>query len=591
MNKSFHFTVICRIALSLLIALSLAGCDNSKNTNQSTQCDNARCTPPKNLVALADVEAVRLSWSAPDGALQPIGYKIHRNGVALVDVNPSVLSYEDTTAPAGLLIVDEVTLNASYETSEEGVELSWSASVASLPGLSMTYAVDAFYLDGTSARAVVEGYRAAPSIPPYLDPPITYELMRGTGGWIDVGEQTEYFDRDAPRASLTGSAAADVDFFRGGVALRTTAVLKRADEAEYWVRAKIGTGSTTTSNMSKGRRASTMSAVTSIHWERETQNQTTHYDYLPGLTGQCWFDPDPALDVESAYQAIFTTQDGDYTTSVASISFPSSMVQISAGLTASNACGIRDNGKVICWGWNAIGQPSSTPPTDSFQSIAIGDEQSCGIKIDGKLSCWGYSYYPPSNLREDIYKAISSGSEHSCALRDDDKVVCWGPNDEGQAPSGASEDSFKAISAGAYHTCGIRTDDKVICWGLNDAGQAPSGASEDSFKVISAGTMHTCGIRTDDKVVCWGWNGHGQAPSGTSEDSFKAISAGAFHTCGIRMDGKTICWGLNYNGQAPREPREEAFKAITAGAFHTCGFEMDGQVICWGSNAYEICRP
>jgi hypothetical protein len=280
--------------------------------------------------------------------------------------------------------------------------------------------------------------------------------------------------------------------------------------------------------------------------------------------------------------------------------------EISAG--GYHTCGIREDGKVLCWGLNGAGQ--------------IGDGTTVH-KLTPTLIAGDYTY-----------TAISTGSYHTCGIREDGKVLCWGDNHAGQIGDGTSgtnrlvptliagDDTYTAISAGYQHTCGMRASDgKVLCWGLNDAGALGDGtrvdhltptliAGDDTYTAISAGALHTCGIREDGKVLCWGYNNYGELGDGNrfarltptliaGDDTYTAIRAGSEHVCGIREDGKVLCWGYNSNGQIGDDTSgtdrlvptpiagDDTYTAISAGGHHTCAIREDDKALCWGQNDYS----
>jgi alpha-tubulin suppressor-like RCC1 family protein len=45
--------------------------------------------------------------------------------------------------------------------------------------------------------------------------------------------------------------------------------------------------------------------------------------------------------------------------------------------------------RVECWGSNHAGEVPTTPTLDSFRSIASGTLNMCGVRVDGKILCWG----------------------------------------------------------------------------------------------------------------------------------------------------------------------------------------------------------
>ena len=58
---------------------------------------------------------------------------------------------------------------------------------------------------------------------------------------------------------------------------------------------------------------------------------------------------------------------------------------VSAG--GRHTCGVREDGSLACWGWDAVGQ--ATPPQGRFTSVSAGWFHTCGVREDGSLACWG----------------------------------------------------------------------------------------------------------------------------------------------------------------------------------------------------------
>ena len=107
------------------------------------------------------------------------------------------------------------------------------------------------------------------------------------------------------------------------------------------------------------------------------------------------------------------------------------------------ACGVRTNGTVACWGEGyggstpSVSAPpnpsvppedrngSTEPPEGQFVAVAVGEQgQACGVRANGKIACWGnegITKYAPTEGR---FTAVGAGWR-ACALRDDGKIVCW----------------------------------------------------------------------------------------------------------------------------------------------------------------------
>ncbi len=59
-------------------------------------------------------------------------------------------------------------------------------------------------------------------------------------------------------------------------------------------------------------------------------------------------------------------------------------------------------------------------------SFAGEDHNACALKADGYVICWGGNTWGQTNAPSGIFKQVSSGHSHACALRGDGHITCWG---------------------------------------------------------------------------------------------------------------------------------------------------------------------
>ena len=168
-----------------------------------------------------------------------------------------------------------------------------------------------------------------------------------------------------------------------------------------------------------------------------------------------------------------------------------SIRQIGAG--NGQACAVRSDGTLFCWGSNnagqlGIGQPSNPleEPEGSLASnvaeVAPGGETTCVRLNDGATQCFGagplgsraapLSSSTPQqvvNLPEPI--RIVSASNSRCALLSDQSVRCWGGTPVGDADGAPLPISLPGraveIGAGSDVMCAVLEDLSVYCWGSN----------------------------------------------------------------------------------------------------------------------------
>lgn len=276
---------------------------------------------------------------------------------------------------------------------------------------------------------------------------------------------------------------------------------------------------------------------------------------------------------------------------------------LSAG--TSHSCGIDGGGDLYCWGANQDGRlglgdaeadvrtPTRVGTLGDWIAVSAGHRHTCGLRDEGRLYCWGNNDLGQAvpAVAADVtrptevvpgtkgFTRVTAGKEHSCAIRGDRRALCWGRNDDGRL--GTSETGrqvhlvippgpWREIDAWA-HTCGVQADGAGLCWGRGSRGQLGNGGRADhffpqlvwevtGFREIEVGEEHSCG-RTGNAVYCWGSDAKGQLGNGsTTGDRLVPqqlalpaatidVSVGARHGCAVGDDGRARCWGANANGQ------------------------------------------
>jgi alpha-tubulin suppressor-like RCC1 family protein len=332
-----------------------------------------------------------------------------------------------------------------------------------------------------------------------------------------------------------------------------------------------------------------------------------------------------------------------------------------ASLTAGNlhTCGLDAAGRALCWGSNiafqlgngqAIGISTPTAVTgltSGVAAITVGGAHACALTEAGRVLCWGYdalgqlgdggfggssSLPVPMGLSSGV-AAISAGSYHTCALTSAGTVYCWGGNGHGQLGNGTTADSStpvavtglgsgaRAIAAGNAHTCAISAAGQLLCWGYNAQGQLGTGSTTSSsvpvavaglssgVAAVAAGGWHTCALNASGGVSCWGSNAYGQLGTGTPADSrtpaavrglssgIAAVSTGLYNTCAVSTAGGVWCWGSNAAGQLANGLAADSnapvavaglssgFTRVAVGRLHACALSGAGTVACWGYNS------
>jgi alpha-tubulin suppressor-like RCC1 family protein len=198
----------------------------------------------------------------------------------------------------------------------------------------------------------------------------------------------------------------------------------------------------------------------------------------------------------------------------------------------TNACAVRLDGKVVCWGTNDHSELGVDPqPSDpncngikcvgptvhaslaDVAHVALGDEFGCAIKkTDGSVVCWGnnasgqlaalpatysHSATPLPVALPAKAKSLSLGTSTACALTESGDVYCWGNNATGIAGKADSATASTTIAGQ-----GLAANDMVT-----SPNKIGFPASDVTAIAISNGDLpHGCAIRNNDTVWCWGGN-------------------------------------------------------------------------------------
>ena len=251
---------------------------------------------------------------------------------------------------------------------------------------------------------------------------------------------------------------------------------------------------------------------------------------LPDASARCW---GLNADGELGYGNENDVGDDETPASVGPVDFGAGRAVRAISTGTYHSCALLEDGSVRCWGYGADGRlgygntanvlsPASVGGVDlgpgrTAVAISAGGAHTCAIRDDGRVLCWGFGFdgqlgygdahdlgdtsapgsHPPVDLGAGhTARAISSGGLHTCAILDDGTVRCWGfgffgelgygdrnnigdsstptPASVGPVYLGAGR-SAVAISAGGAHTCAILDNGKVLCWGFGGKGQLGYG--------------------------------------------------------------------------------------------------------------------
>ena len=311
-------------------------------------------------------------------------------------------------------------------------------------------------------------------------------------------------------------------------------------------------------------------------------------------------------------------------------------VRLSAG--QSHACAVA-GGALVCWGDDGDGRlgvaangagtgqgPVAVSGGGSWVAPAAGGSHSCGLAADGRVWCWGGNAVGqlgagdlvPSNDPRPVAlpeRAVDlrTGFDHTCALLADASLWCWGYNLEGQLGLGdqypgpsypapvqvGTDRDWVFVAAGQGHSCGIRSPGALYCWGRNTDYQLGQGTADPQeirapvrvgtdadWVEVSCGQATTCARKRDGSAYCWGSMDSGTLAVGDLAprpaparipllSDWLGVATNTFHTCGLRVAGTILVrrarhrgadWHAGFGGRAARHAAGRPERRLGRGA-------------------------
>lgn len=182
---------------------------------------------------------------------------------------------------------------------------------------------------------------------------------------------------------------------------------------------------------------------------------------------------------------------------------------------SGTTCALTTTAALYCWGSNNGGQvgdgtttnrwtPVQVAPEIAFGSVAAaGGSSMCGLTNDARAYCWGWNHrgqlgdgtttnrLTPTEVSGGLqFGRIEVGGNVTCAVSTEEAAYCWGVNLNGMLGDGTTTDrwtptavtggrQFRLVSPGAVggHTCGTTTRNEAYCWGDNWSGQLGIGTA------------------------------------------------------------------------------------------------------------------
>jgi len=338
----------------------------------------------------------------------------------------------------------------------------------------------------------------------------------------------------------------------------------------------------------------------------------------------------------------------DRSSPVETIAGGTDWVKVSAANSQSDtigqqACAIKEDGTLWCWGDNDHGQlgdltqvkkssPIQVGAGTDWAEIRCGERTTHGIKTDGTLWGWGYNFYGQigigtngiSSYRSspiqvgadtdwDNFGAPGSGSANcSSAQKDDGTIWLWGRNNVAQLAQNNLTNYSSPVqeitttawkvrgwAPGGSNTIAVKTDGTMWGWGYNPSGQVGDGSTTNRSSPVQI-VGYSAGLYS------WGQGTQGQMGNDTTTQdntspellagpaTWVLMSGGIANKCGIKQDGTLWTWGAGTNGQLGNDAAVSTSSPVqvglnttwaqaTMGSDFGSGIKTDGTLWMWGT--------
>jgi hypothetical protein len=114
---------------------------------------------------------------------------------------------------------------------------------------------------------------------------------------------------------------------------------------------------------------------------------------------------------------------------------------------------LKNNGTVVAWGVNDLGQTSVPGGLSTVAAIAGNQTYCLALRSNGTVTAWGAAPTVPGGLTGVV--GIAAGENHSLAVKSDGTVVAWGSNQSGESSIPAGLTGVTAVAGGWNHSVAL----------------------------------------------------------------------------------------------------------------------------------------
>lgn len=413
---------------------------------------------------------------------------------------------------------------------------------------------------------------------------VTNQWQRWLGAaWVNLSGQTNFTLTFAPLQD------SDVGTYRALAGTSVRSVVSRAVTVET-IHAPQISGQTPEINLLRRQSDPGVSLSVVVTNERAVQLRHTWFKdgtVLPFSFGNGLFLSFIGAQNEGAYHVVVSNSAGRATSAVWQVSLTlhgelrmwgdstsgqrtglsrleTNLVAVSAG--GYHTLGLRQNGTVIAWGADSIGQTNVPNGLTNVIAISGGGSHSLALLENGTVRVWGNNICGQTNVPTGLTNvtAIAAGGPQSLALRNNGTLVAWGCT---PVPSGVS--NIAALAAGPQNALGLLSNGTVQAWNGSGATDLTPPAGLSNVVALACSYSHALALKKNGTVVGWGGNTYGEATPPAGLSNVMKIAAGHQFSVALRNDGTVVSWGRNDDGQTNVPSGMGDIQDIAAGVQHS----------------------
>ncbi len=302
------------------------------------------------------------------------------------------------------------------------------------------------------------------------------------------------------------------------------------------------------------------------------------------------------------------------------------LVAISAGIT--HTCAIDGDGRLYCWGNGARGRlgladtddqrvprlvPGTGPGGFVMTAVTKGARHTCGVTDDERLVCWGYNrrhqvssdsanVMPLTVVPGLAVAQATTGTGYTCAVDTGGVAWCWGLNAHGQLGIKSRQDAetprpvrtdgvlagrqLASVHGGIGNTVAVDTTGVVYRWGGQPPPRVVPALAEPldgaALTSVDGQGYGVCVTDTGDRIMCaeTPYNDFNEIRTtrlGAAVNA-RSVSAGDQRFCVLDVAGSAYCWGWNLDGFLGIERNDRA--PLSQPAAGHCGRSLVGRPAC-----------